>query len=171
MSRAVSLLLFLLSLHSAAADREARDQTETQAIDACLAAWGTTPFQGEERPRFKVLASSVKVLFIGADMVDAAVTSEPRLVLVKPAVNVLSKAVYRLMNPDGWYCLQSSVTVLAKTEIVLACGAHLASSIDGVTVAGGNEGADGVTVLGKAVVKRTGCSGDRDDDAEREVEP
>jgi hypothetical protein len=170
MSRTLSLLLLSLlcaGLPALAADREAKDQTETQAIDACLASWGTTPFQGEERPRFKVLASSVKVFGIGGDVTDETVTTEPRLVLVKPAVSVFSKAVFRLMNPNGWYCFQSSVTVLAKTEIHIACKAHMASSIDGVTVAGGNEGADGVTVLGKAVVKRVGCNGERDGEVER----
>lgn len=140
-----------------AEEREARDQTEAGAIAACLATWRDHPFQGVDRPRFKVLSSSVKVMGIGSDVVDDHRTADPELVLIKPAVNVMSKERFRLMNPNGWYCFQSTVTVLAKSEITAECGAHLASSVDSVAVAGGNEGTDGVTVLGKAVVHRVGC--------------
>jgi hypothetical protein len=159
--RLLSILLLTLPTLTFAEERRARDRTEADVVRSCLATWSDNPFQGEESLRFKVLGSSVKVLGIGGDVVDDETTAEPRLVLVKPAVNVLSKARFRLMNPNGWYCFESAVTILAKSEIIAQCNAHLASSIDGVTVAGGNGGTDGVTVLGKAVVKRVGCDGDR----------
>jgi hypothetical protein len=151
------ILLVCLGGTALAVEREAREPSEADAVDACLKTWGEHPFQGAERQRFRVLSSSVKVFGIGGDVADEHTTLEPQLVLVKPAVNVLGKARFRLMNPNGWYCFESAVTVLAKSEIIVACGAHLASSADGVAVAGGNVGADGVTVLGKAVVKRVGC--------------
>jgi hypothetical protein len=130
--------------------------SEVDAIKSCLAAWGEHPF-GTEEPRYKVLSSSVKVLGVGAEVTDETETGQPQLVLVKPSVNVLTKGSFRLMNPNGWYCFASNVTVLAKSEITAHCRAHLASSRDGVTVGGGNKGTEGVTVLGKAVVKRVGC--------------
>jgi len=35
------------------------------------------------------------------DVVDDVATPDPQLVLVKPAVNVMAKASFRLMNPNG----------------------------------------------------------------------
>jgi hypothetical protein len=144
------------------ADEPKPRRTEAEVVRACLGAWPDHPFRGDDPPRYRTLGSSVNVLGIGGDVVDDVVTSEPQLVLVKPAVNVLTKGRFRLLNPNGWYCLESAVTVLAKSEIVAHCTAHLASSVQSVAVAGGNAGADGVTVLGKAVVQRVGCEGDQD---------
>ena len=141
----------------AAPDEPAHERTEAGVIRSCLGTWPDNPFRGDEQPRYKVLHGSVSVLGIGGEVVDNETTSEPQLVLVKPSVNVLTKGQFHLMNPNGWYCFESAVTVLAKSEITAACGAHIASSIDGVTVAGDNKGTDGVTVFGKAVVKRVGC--------------
>lgn len=154
----VLLLSWLLGLSCVTfAERRAGDPTEEDTVAACLSSWGDQPFGRAEDARFKVLSASVKVLGIGVDIVDDAVTSEPQLVLVKPSVNVLGKSNFRLLNPNGWYCFESAVTVLAKSVITAHCSAHLASSIDGVAVAGGNHGTEGVTVLGTSVVKRVGC--------------
>jgi hypothetical protein len=153
----ILVLGLALSFLSLAAARDAKAVTELDAIKSCLATWGEHPF-GTEEPRYKVLSPSVKVLGVGAEVTDETETDQPQLVLVKPSVNVLTKGSFRLMNPNGWYCFASNVTVLAKSEITAHCRAHLASSRDGVTVAGGNKGgSEGVTVLGKAVVKRVGC--------------
>lgn len=135
-------------------------RTEAEVIRSCLGTWPDNPFKGDDPPRYKALGASVNVLGIGAEVADDTVTSDPQLVLVKPSVNVLTKGRLRLMNPNGWYCFESAVTVLAKSEITAHCKAHITSSVDGVAVAGGNKGTDGVTVLGKAVVKRVGCDGD-----------
>ena len=157
--RSVHILLALvLGFAAGAAAREAATRNEADAVDACLASWGEHPF-GPDRPRFKVLSASVKVMGIGGDVVDDDATAEPQLVLIRPAVNVLGKSTFELMNPNGWYCLESAVTVLAKSVITAHCSAHLASSVDGVSVAGSNKGTEGVTVLGKAVVHRVGCDG------------
>jgi hypothetical protein len=150
-----ALLVVLPAL--AAAEEPAHERTEADVIRSCLATWPDNPFQGDELPHYKVIGGSVSVLGIGGEVVDEEKTSEPRLVLVKPSVNVLTKGQFRLMNPNGWYCFESAVTVLAKSEITAACGAHIASSIDGLVVGGENKGAEGVTVFGKAVVKRVGC--------------
>ena len=158
--RSLRLILVLglsLSWPSLAAAREAKTASEIDAIRSCLAAWDEHPFQSAEEQPFKVLSSSVKVLGIGEDVADETETDQPQLVLVKPSVNVLTKSNFRLMNPNGWYCFAANVTVLAKSEITAHCRAHLASSRDGLTVAGGNKGTEGVTVFGKAVVRRVGC--------------
>ena len=147
-------LLLLLSLVAA---RDAKAASEIDAIKSCLAAWGETPFRSAEEQPFKVLSASVKVLGVGQDVSDETETEQPLLVLVKPSVNVLTKSNFRLMNPNGWYCFAANVTVLAKSEITAHCRAHLASSRDALAVAGANKGTEGVTVFGKAVVKRVGC--------------
>lgn len=152
--RSILILGLFLSL---AAARDAKAVTEADAIKSCLAAWGEHPFGTTDEPRYKVLSPSVKVLGVGSEVSDETETDQPQLVLVKPSVNVLTKSDYRLMNPNGWYCFASNVTVLAKSEITAHCRAHLASSRESVAVAGGNKGTEGVTVLGKAVVKRVGC--------------
>jgi len=155
--RFVLVLGLSLSSLSPVAARDAKAASEVDAIKNCLAAWGEHPFRRAEEQPFKVLSPSVKVLGVGQNVTDETETDQPQLVLVKPSVNVLTKSNFRLMNPNGWYCFAANVTVLAKSEITAHCRAHLASSRDGVTVAGGNKGTEGVTVLGKAVVRRAGC--------------
>src|SRR6185436_11768423 len=127
------------------AEESGRHQrTDAEIVRACLGSWPDNPFRGEDPPRYKVLGASVNVLGIGGDVVDDTATPDPELLLIKPSVNVLTKGRFRLLNPNGWYCYQSTVTVLAKSEIVAHCTAHLASSVDSVAVGGGNSGTDGV---------------------------
>lgn len=155
----VSLVLVLgVSLSAVARDDgDGGSESDRTAIKRCFAAWGKTPFKSAATVPFDTIRSSVKVLGIGRDVEDDSRTDQPKLVLVKPTVNVLTKNKFRLMNPNGWYCFKSNVTVLAKAEITAHCKAHLASSKEGVTIAGGNDGTDGVTVLGKATVNRVDC--------------
>jgi hypothetical protein len=153
-------ILVLGVLGLALADEPKPRRTEAEVIRACLASWPDNPFRGEDSPRYRTLGSSISVFGIGGDVLDDVVTPDPQLVLVKPAVNVMTKGRFRLLNPNGWYCFEAAVTVLAKSEIVAHCTAHLASSVQSAAVAGSNAGADGVTVLGKAVVQRVGCEGD-----------
>lgn len=130
--------------------------TDMDDIQQCLRTWGKHPF-AKESPTFRTMSSRVKVMGVGDDMSDTKVTDKPDLVLLKPAVNVMSKSVVSLLNPNGWYCMKGKVDVLGKTEINLHCNAHMAASSDGTTVMGSNESDTGVTVLGKSVVNRIGC--------------
>ena len=149
-----TILLPVLAFPGAPA---AAEQDDPQAIRECLRKWGNHPFTGEN-PAYKELGGGVKVLGIGKSVADTEVTSTPRLILVNPAVNVLTKNTYRLLNPNGWYCLKDNVTVLGKSVIEAHCNARLTASSQSVTVLGSSSrGAEGVTVLGKAVVTRVGC--------------
>ncbi len=167
MKRIVAILLALLAAPAFAEttkkeygdryplfDRSAREWPDVQR---CLAAWPDNPFSREKNPRFRVLASSVHVFGIGDGIRDDAETSWPQLVFVRPAVNVLGGQTLELLNPNGWYCLESSVAVLSKSTIRVACDARLASLGDAVTVLGANDGQQGVTVLGQTTVQRVGC--------------
>ena len=129
---------------------------DLDAVRACLANWGDHPFD-QRNPKFRVLGSQVKVFGIGGSINEAERTDYPELVLIKSNVSVMSKSRMNLLNPNGWYCLQGKVNVMAKSIITLDCNAHLASSSPGTTVLGSSEGEDGVTVMGKAEIHRINC--------------
>ena len=138
----------------------ARDKDDVAAVRRCLELWGDKhPFKGKEVPKYKVLSATVKVMGFGDGIEDKTKTSEPELVLIKPTVSVMSQSVLRLLNPNGWYCLKTNVTVMAETVLELGCSSSLADSRQGVAVLGENEESTGssVTVLGKTKVKRVGC--------------
>jgi hypothetical protein len=132
-----------------------RDSEYWPAVKACLAVWGDShPFKDESKVRFRVLESSVKVFGIGTDITDDAETSEPQLVLVRPAVNVMGKLTFHLMNPKGWYCFEKNVTVMAKSEVTMGCTTQVTSAGSGSTVMGSSPGRGGTTVMGKTVFER-----------------
>ena len=129
------------------------------ALDECIAHWGkASPFR-KGAPADGVIATGVKVFGIGASSSgDDPVTAKPRLVLVRPAVNVMGRSTIRLHNPHGWYCFRSNVTVMGKLEIDAQCHAHLASAREeGTTVGAADESSKGVAVFGALRVKRFGC--------------
>ena len=92
-------------------------------ISACLNQFGEHPFDAETVVP-KYLAPSITVFGNGVALEDAEETAEPKLTIIAPAVNVLGEATYKLLNPNGWYCLSTNVSVLGKTNIELACDAH-----------------------------------------------
>lgn len=148
----LTLLLLILAFSSFVQ----ADDADINDVKACLKNFGKHPFNAE-KPQFDVLSAKVKVLGIGGSTVDDNITKEPKLILIKPNVTVLSKANLNLLNPNGWYCLKGQVAVLGKSIINLNCKAKITSSSDGVTVLGGSDGDNGVTVLGSTRVVRTGC--------------
>jgi hypothetical protein len=97
----------------------------------------------------------VGVFGIGGDIKDDKATDRPELVYIRPAVSVMSKSDIDLMNPNGWYCLEKTVSVMAKIQIRLHCDAHLASTEEGVSVMGGGD--RGVNVMGATRVEKVGC--------------
>ena len=133
------------------------NESDMKAIKTCLAKFKKHPFNASN-PNYRVINASVKVFGIGANVNDIKKTPEVELVLVKPAVSVLSKTTYKLLNPNAWYCVSAKVAVLAKTTIQLACASRLATTDGSVTVLGrGDEEKGGVTVLGSTNIERIGC--------------
>lgn len=130
---------------------------DRDSIRSCLKSWSRHPFKAEA-PEYRTLSTSVKVFGIGGKVEDDRNTEAPELVLIKPSVNVFSKGTFRLLNPNGWYCLKGKVAVFSKVEIQLHCKANLASSSDGATILASNDRSDGVTVFGKSEVKKIGCA-------------
>ena len=124
-------------------------------VKSCLAVWGDShPFKDESKVRFRIIESNVKVFGIGTDITDDVETSEPQLVLVRTAVNLMGKLTFRLMNPKGWYCFEKNITVMAKSDVTLACTAQVAAGGGGATVMGSSPGQGGTTVMGKTVFER-----------------
>ncbi|MGE4133736.1 MAG: hypothetical protein AB7F86_19015 [Bdellovibrionales bacterium] len=131
--------------------------TDQDEIDVCLSNWKDHPFKGHSND-FRTISAKVKIMGIGGELKDDAKSEQPELILVKPTVNVMSKQVVKLLNPNGWYCLKSSVAVLGKTQIELGCGAKFTASNTGATVLGSGDEDSGVTVLGKSEITREKCS-------------
>jgi hypothetical protein len=138
----------LMSAPSLAEDAE-------NSIAGCLHAWGEHPFG--QSPRYRTLATSVKVFGIGRSPADAERTDAPSLVLVNPGVNVMGGTTLELLNPNGWYCFRSNVNVMGDLRIRADCRAHLASAADGATVLGSSSDNKSVTVMGSTRVELVGC--------------
>lgn len=147
--------LLLLCAALAAPTLVLADDTD-DSMAACLKAWGTHPFG--KQPAYKTLQTSVKVFGIGKSTSDNDATTSPALVLVNPDVNVMGGSTIELMNPNGWYCLRSTVNVMGGLNIRAHCNTHLASAKDGATVMGTSSiDNKGVTVMGTTTVERVGC--------------
>ena len=129
----VALLAFCLALSFPLAV-PAREVDSS--IAACLKAWGDHPFG--KHPQFKTLETSVKVFGIGRTIGDTEPTSSPSLVLINPIFNVMGASTVELLNPNGWYCLRTTVSILGRVSIRAHCKAHLASTSAGSTVLGNN---------------------------------
>lgn len=143
------LFLSLLSSNFALA------QETDNAIATCLRIWGKHPFGS--RPQFKTLETSVKVFGIGKSPSDTAPTKTPSLVLINPGVNVMGETSLELLNPNGWYCLRTTVNVMGGLKIRAHCDAHLAMASEGATVLGNNTDSKGITVMGSTVLERVDC--------------
>ena len=129
----VALLAFCLalSLPTVVSAREV-----DSSIAACLQAWGDHPFG--KTPQYKTLHTSVKVFGIGRETGDTEPTSSPSLVLINPSFNVMGGSTIELLNPNGWYCLRTTLSIMGRVNIRAHCKAQLASTSAGATVLGNN---------------------------------
>jgi hypothetical protein len=150
----VALLAFCLAL---SVPMVVSAQEVDSSIAACLKAWGDHPFG--KSPQFKTLDTSLKVFGIGNKTGDTEPTSSPSLVLINPIFNAMGVSTIELLNPNGWYCLRTTVSVMGGVSIRAHCKAQLAATSDGKTVRGNNTGNraikdQGVTVMGTVSVER-----------------
>jgi len=125
----LSAFCLALSLPMAVSAREV-----DSSIAACLKAWGDHPFG--KTPQFKTLEGSVRVFGIGKGTGDTQPTSSPSLVLIDPIVNLMGGSSIELLNPNGWYCLQTTVTVMGTVSMRVHCKARLAATSAGSTALG-----------------------------------
>ena len=132
-------------------------QEVDSSIAACLKAWGNHPFG--KSPEFKTLGTSVKVFGIGGEASDTEPTSSPSLVLINPSFNVMGGSTIELLNPNGWYCLRTTIGIMGRVSIRAHCKARLASTSAGTTVLGNNSENRNikditVTAMGSVAVER-----------------
>ncbi len=149
-----TLVLFILLLSPCAGFA-----STAETIDACINGWKNSPFKIGKEPD-QIVSPSVKVFGIGKkDFEDNQATKKPRLILIMPNVNVLGSTSFRLMNPNGWYCFKTNVSVLGKIAITAHCKAHIANSASGggANILGADESDSGVTVLGSLRIQRVNC--------------
>ncbi len=130
------------------------------SIAACLKLWGDHPFG--KNPQFKTLGTSFTVFGIGNKHGDTEPTKSPSLVLINPAFNLMGESTIELLNPNGWYCLRTTVSIVGELKVRAHCKAQLAAASDGLAVLGNNAENRrvkdlGVTVIGSLAVERP-CS-------------
>ena len=150
----VALLAFCLALSVPMA---VSAQEVDSSIAACLKAWGNHPFG--RTPQFKTFDTSVQVFGIGKKTADIEPTSSPALVLINPSFNLMGGSTIELLNPNGWYCLRTMVSIIGEVSIRAHCKAQLALTTDATTVLGNNSENRGikdksVTVMGAISVER-----------------
>lgn len=149
---ALLALCFALALPQAACAAEL-----DSSIAACLKAWGDHPFG--DKPQYKTLGTSFTVFGIGGGASDTEVTGTPTLVLINPSFNLLGVSNIDLMNPKGWYCMRTAVSIVGNVNLRAHCKAQLAGNSDGLTMrAGKGENRRfkdlSVTVMGRMLVER-----------------
>ncbi len=128
-------------------------------VAACLQSWTGQGLSAADADQYRLVDSSVRVMGFGSsEVTDDVSTSYPQVILVRPNVSVMTKTSWKLLNPNGWYCFDTSVAVMAKDEIELGCGAHLADGHSAVSVVGASDRSGGVTVLGEMKVMRDLCT-------------
>jgi hypothetical protein len=150
----VALLAFCLALFVPMA---VSAQEVDSSIAACLKVWGDHPFG--KNPQFKTLETSVTVFGIGRIAGDTEPSSSPSLVLINPIVNVMGASTIELLNPNGWYCLRTMISVIGGVSVRAHCKARLAATSDGKAVLGNNTDNRGiknltVTVMGSVSIER-----------------
>jgi len=132
---------------------QGKESKSWQTVMQCLGSWPKHPFDTKAL-KFRVIESNVRVFGIGSNTTDEVTTNYPQLILVQPAVNVMSKITYNLKNQNGWYCLKGQTNVMGKAIFNVGCKTHITSSESGSTVMGSSEGESGTTVMGKTVINR-----------------
>ena len=153
----VALLAFCLAL---SVPTLVAAQEADSPVAACLKVWGDHPFG--KNPKFKTLGTSVKVFGIGTSTGDTEPTNSPSLVLINPTYNLMGGSTIDLMNPNGWYCLRTTVSIVGEVSIRAHCKAQLAATSNGITARGNNTENRGikdlnVTVMGSVSIDRP-CS-------------
>lgn len=141
-ARIVALLAFCLAL---SVPMVVSAQEVNSSVAACLKAWGNEPFG--KNPQFKTLETSATVFGVGRRAGDAKPTSSPSLVLVNPIINVMGGSTIELLNPNGWYCLRTAISVLGRLTVRVQCKAHVAMTSNGRTMQGNDVGSRGIRDL------------------------
>lgn len=129
------------------------DGADKKAWAACAAIWKSPIPAADAKITVVLLPLSV----LGSRRVsDKSVTDKPSLMLIKSGVSVLNSFELELLNPKGWYCIESGVEVLTGWDIAVAETAHLSDGTTSLSVlsqdVNGKE--TGISVLSQSRITR-----------------
>jgi hypothetical protein len=110
------------------------DVTDTETMKKCLNQWTIHPFATVTKANSKSIGIGVAVgPFQIGGVNDLSPSPEPQLVVVNATLNLGGKATYKMLNPNGWYCLKLNFSLsdeknIADTTWRLECNAKLSES-------------------------------------------
>ena len=150
MLRLLALTPFVLpSVALAGGEVTGGSESNQNSLQTCYDIWGDHPFRDPAQQTFTNVDVIIRVMGLGAEEYRDEPTSEPVLYLVGMNVNYLTRTTYWLNNPNGWYCFYNNITVMARQEVQLVEGAHIADANDSIHILGsGDPRHGGVVVLG-----------------------
>lgn len=111
---------------------------DDETINNCLEQWGDHPFTQEQVNNYNKLVGTVEVFGIGPAIDDKVQTATPKLMLVKPPVNVFSTQTFVLGNPNGYYCLNRGFNLLSRSTVEVHCDAKMIANGGKDILSGGN---------------------------------
>jgi hypothetical protein len=149
---------------------------DSEAVKKCLKIWGKHPFKTVTPTNYKKLSGGFSAFGININPPkDTETSSEDKLIVIDFGANYKSTALWKLMNPKGWYCVKAyaaagDATTQAQTNIELHCTAKLANTNLAVSFdsdkgqvgvnTGGQSGAQlGIYVDAKTSVTRKSTNG------------
>lgn len=119
--------------------------SEIIGVRRCLQKWGRVPFDYNIQ-NVRRIHAAINMGNYGYPINDTHITSYPELIIIYAGVNVNSNVVYRMLNPNGWYCMLVNVNVNSTLKIDLHCNARLADNKINVNV--GSNVSDSVSTIG-----------------------
>lgn len=139
------------------------DDDDLDALHKCMAQWKNLPFD-QTINSYKKISAAVTVGGYGNAVNDTEATDTPQLVLISAGVNVLGAPTYKLLNPNGYYCIKVNVNVQTDLTVELHCNARLSDGKVNVNVQSNQNdvtSAVGVHVLSEVEVVTIRPNGDQ----------
>jgi hypothetical protein len=128
---------------------------DAKALNSCLNLFKSHPF-GDKIANFKKINAAISILGSGTPIDDKEKTDTPVLILISTTINVGGSPTYNMLNPNGYYCMKTSINLLTDLTINVSCSAHLADSsfkFDVLSdVKGTNPAKNGLYVASKVVI-------------------
>lgn len=145
-------------------DIDGASETEKATLEKCLAKFPDNPFQGKIK-NFKRIKSIQSIGGMGTAISDSVKTAEPFLVLVKSVNSIGSSLEFKLLNPNGYYCIESSNSIGSNIDVELSCSARLADENQTVSAIGSSSNG-AIANSSNQIGSNTTITDNRDDESE-----
>ncbi|RYZ50380.1 MAG: hypothetical protein EOP07_23060 [Proteobacteria bacterium] len=101
--------------------------TDELNLKNCESVWGNdAPARTEDNTR--VIHSNISVGSLGVGISDLKKTDKPEYVVVYSSIAVGGAPEWKLLNPNGYYCIVSAINVGTSLTVHLDKAAHIADS-------------------------------------------